>query len=106
VDEARRDFFNYSYSELAELLTQEFEASSFRATQLFEWVYRKGVTDVELMTNISRELRTKLASFFLFPKSRIADRRISVDGTRKYLFDVEGGALVESVMINRLYGDG
>jgi 23S rRNA (adenine2503-C2)-methyltransferase len=101
VSEAVRDFFNYSYSELAELLQTEFGATSFRATQLFEWVYRKGVTDFEQMTNISRELRSKLAAAVVFPKARIADRQISVDGTRKYLFEVEGGDLVESVMIKQ-----
>lgn len=101
MSEAVRDFFNYSYSELAELLEAEFGATSFRATQLFEWVYRKGVTDFELMTNISRDLRAKLSASFTFPKARIADRQISVDGTRKYLFEVESGDLVESVMIKQ-----
>lgn len=95
------DFYNYSYSELTELLKTRFDASTFRATQLFEWVYRKGVTDFDLMTNISRDLRAKLAEFFVFPKARIADRQISVDGTRKYLFEVEQGDLVESVMIKQ-----
>jgi len=101
VSDVVRDFYNYSYSELTELLTHEFGATSFRATQLFEWVYRKGVTDFEQMTNISRELRLKLAETFVFPKARIADRRISVDGTRKYLFEVDQGDLVESVMIKQ-----
>jgi 23S rRNA (adenine2503-C2)-methyltransferase len=101
VGDTSRDFFNYSYSELVDLLKTEFNASAFRATQLFEWVYRKGVTDFELMTNISRELRAQLAASFVFPKARIHDRRISVDGTRKYLFEVEGGDLVESVMIKQ-----
>jgi len=101
VSEAVRDFYNYSYSELADLLTSEYGATTFRATQLFEWVYRKGVTDLEQMTNISRELRSQLAASFVFPKARIADRQISVDGTRKYLFEVEGGDLVESVMIKQ-----
>ena len=95
------DFFNYSYSELSELLLSEFGAKQFRATQLFEWVYRKGVRDFDLMTNISRDLRLKLAERFFFPQARVADRQISVDGTRKYLFEVEGGDLVESVMIKQ-----
>jgi 23S rRNA (adenine2503-C2)-methyltransferase len=101
VSEAERDFFNYSYDELADTLNRDFGAAGFRATQLFEWVYRKGVTDFDLMTNISRDLRTKLAASFSFPKARIADRRISVDGTRKYLFEVEQGDLVETVMIKQ-----
>ncbi len=96
-----RDFYNYSYSELTELLETEFGATKFRATQLFEWVYRKGVTDFEQMTNISRELRVRLAASFVFPKASIHERRISTDGTRKYLFQVENGDLVESVMIKQ-----
>lgn len=101
MSDSKRDFFNYSYSELAEILEREFGATKFRATQLFEWVYRKGVTDFDLMTNISRELRVRLAESFVFPKARIHDRQISIDGTRKYLFEVEGGDLVESVMIKQ-----
>lgn len=98
---AKKDFFNYSYSELADTLEHELGANRFRATQLFEWVYRKGVTNLDQMTNISRELRVKLAEHFEFPKAEIHERHISSDGTRKYLFRVEGGDLVESVMIKQ-----
>jgi 23S rRNA (adenine2503-C2)-methyltransferase len=101
VSETIRDFFNYSYSELVELLEVEFGATKFRATQLFEWVYRKGITDFDQMTNISRDLREKLAATFVFPKAEIHERQISSDGSRKYLFRVEGGDLVESVMIKQ-----
>jgi 23S rRNA (adenine2503-C2)-methyltransferase len=101
VSDEIRDFYNYSYSELAELLENQFGATKFRATQLFEWVYRKGVTDFEQMTNISRELRVRLAESFVFPKASVHERRISADGTRKYLFEVEHGDLVESVMIKQ-----
>ena len=90
---ASKDFFNYSYSELVELLDKEYGATRFRATQLFEWVYRRGVTDFGQMTNISRVLREKLAQDFFFPAARIHDRQISSDGTRKYLFEVEGGLI-------------
>ncbi len=102
MSELSRDFYNYSYSELVELLKSEFGATSFRATQLFEWVYRKRVTDFSAMTNIGRELRARLADFFIFPAARIHERRISSDGTRKYLFEVENGDLVESVMIKQV----
>ena len=96
-----KDFFNYSYSELVDVLAREFDATKFRATQLFEWVYRRGITDIDQMTNISRELRLRLAERFVFPVAAVNERQISVDGTRKYLFEVEGGDLVESVMIKQ-----
>jgi 23S rRNA (adenine2503-C2)-methyltransferase len=102
VTQATLDFYNFSYSELVELLDKEFGATKFRANQMFEWVYRKGVTDFEQMTNIGRDLRERLSQRFVFPKARIHDRQISTDGTRKYLFEVEGGDLVEAVMIKQL----
>jgi 23S rRNA (adenine2503-C2)-methyltransferase len=101
VTAAKKDFFNYSYSELAEVLEKDLGANRFRATQLFEWVYRKGVTDLDQMTNISRELRARLVETFEFPKAAIHSRQISSDGSRKYLFQVEEGDLVESVMIKQ-----
>lgn len=101
MTEPSRDFYNYSYDELVEILEQDFGATKFRATQLFEWVYRKGVTDFDSMSNIGRELRERLAASFTFPKARIHDRQISQDGTRKYLFEVENGDLVEAVMIKQ-----
>jgi len=95
------DFFNLSHAELGDLLEARFGATRYRATQLFEWVYRKGITDLDEMHNISRDLRTRLATTLTFPKARIHERQISQDGSRKYLFEVDSGDLVESVMIKQ-----
>jgi 23S rRNA (adenine2503-C2)-methyltransferase len=97
-----KDFYNYRYSELVATLESEFGVSSYRATQLFDWVYRKRVTDFSQMSNIGRGLRTAFADFFYFPVANIHERHISSDGTRKYLFEVEEGDLVESVMIKQV----
>ena len=97
-----RDFFNYSYPELVGILEEDFGASAYRATQLFEWVYRKGVTDFGQMTNISQKLRDQFAEALYFPSAKIHERHISSDGSRKYLFEVEEGDLVESVMIKQV----
>jgi 23S rRNA (adenine2503-C2)-methyltransferase len=97
-----QDFFNFSYHELAEYLSVQLGTSRYRATQLFEWVYRHGITDLDQMKNIGGELRDQLRDHFAFPASLpIHDRQISSDGTRKYLFEVEGGDLIESVMIKQ-----
>jgi len=95
------DFYDYPYAELTKLLVDRFDATPYRATQLFEWAYRQGVSDLSAMTNISRELRETLALNLAFPKAKIHERQISQDGTRKYVFEVEDGALVESVMIKQ-----
>lgn len=95
------DFYQYSYPALAAHLEERFGLPAFRAHQLFEWVYRKKVTDVSAMTNISKELRTLLAGHFSFPEALVKERHISSDGTRKYLFQLANGDCVESVMIKQ-----
>lgn len=96
------DFFDLSYSELAEVLEKDLGTNKYRATQLFEWVYRHGLTDLEAMKNIGKDLRSQIGARLHFsPTPRIHERHISSDGTRKYLFEVAGGDLVESVMIKQ-----
>lgn len=95
------DFFSLSQTELAELLKERFGEPAYRAKQLFQWVYRQGVTDLTAMTNVKRELREELAKIFVFPEAGIVDRQISSDGTRKYLLEVSPGNNVEAVMIKQ-----
>ncbi|NQZ20038.1 MAG: 23S rRNA (adenine(2503)-C(2))-methyltransferase RlmN, partial [Bdellovibrionales bacterium] len=71
----------------------------FRAQQEYKWVYEKEVTNPELMTNLSKDFRRKLLDEVSFELPTMVDRRISVDGTRKYLFDIGQGQTVEAVMI-------
>ena len=72
---------------------------SFRATQLFRWIHHRGVGNFDDMTDLARSLRTKLAGVAeVRPLSMIADKG-SVDGTRKWLFDVGQGDAIETVYI-------
>src|SRR6185436_12858688 len=82
---AQRDFYDLSRDELAAVLKERFDAPSYRATQLFEWVYRSGVTDPSQMTNLPEAFRSQLAGAFTFPTTVTRERHISSDGTRKYL---------------------
>lgn len=94
-------FFSFSFDELAARLATERGEPSFRAGQLFEWVYRKGVIEPVEMTNISRGLREFVQQEFVFPKATIAHRSDSADGTRKYLVRLPSGTEVEAVMIKQ-----
>jgi 23S rRNA (adenine2503-C2)-methyltransferase len=71
----------------------------FRAEQLFKWVYGRGVTDFEGMTNISKPLRTKLAKNFVTARPGIARGLASSDGTHKWLLNLGDGNEVECVHI-------
>lgn len=71
----------------------------FRAEQVMKWIHHQGVRDFELMTNLGRGLRQTLAERAEIRPPEIADQQDSADGTRKWAVRVEGGGLVESVLI-------
>jgi len=81
----------------AQLLERGHE--SFRARQLFAWIYRRGVTDIDAMTDLPRELRATLASNFTLTTPAIANRERSSDGTEKFLLRLADGRQIESVFI-------
>ena len=81
----------------AELVTRGHE--SFRARQLFAWIYRRGVTDIDAMTDLSRELRATLSSKFTLTTPEIVNRERSNDGTEKFLLRLADGRQIESVFI-------
>jgi len=72
---------------------------SFRATQVFEWIYQKGATSFEQMTNLSKSLRDTLAAEFVVFSGEIIRRAASSDGTVKSLIRWPDGATSECVMI-------
>jgi 23S rRNA (adenine2503-C2)-methyltransferase len=71
----------------------------FHAQQIFRWVYKRGITDVAAMTDLSHELRTTLAEQFTISTPAIAARERSTDGTEKFLLRLADGLQVESVFI-------
>jgi 23S rRNA (adenine2503-C2)-methyltransferase len=77
---------------------------SFRAKQIFEWLYIKGATSFDAMTSLSLELRSKLKASFQFPILLQTRSLRSDDGeTEKFLWELPDGKKVESVLI--LSGD-
>ena len=71
----------------------------FRATQVYRWIHRRGVTDFGAMTNIPAELRTHLAKAFRIGGPSIRRKDVSTDGTTKLLLELEDGREIESVYI-------
>jgi 23S rRNA (adenine2503-C2)-methyltransferase len=67
----------------------------YRARQIADWVYRKGVTDPAKMTNLPAELASQVRVL----TSRVADRADSEDGTTKLLLELEDGQRIEAVLI-------
>lgn len=95
------------YNYTLEQMIDEFIAigeKKFRATQVFEWIYRKNVYDFNEMNNLSLDLRNKLSNIYSTNLLKIVEKQESRDGTIKYLFELEDGGLVESVLMIHDYG--
>lgn len=71
----------------------------FRAQQVMKWMHHQGVLDFDAMSNLGKGLREKLADIAIIAPPVIAEQQDSSDGTRKWAIRVEGGALVEAVLI-------
>lgn len=71
----------------------------FRAHQIFRWLYRRGASDFDHMTDLPRGLRTVLAAEFTLTTPRLMHRERSVDGTEKFLIALADGRNIESVFI-------
>ena len=71
----------------------------FRAKQVYEWLWQKQAHSFEAMTNLSKELRSKLAGHFVLPALQVDATQQSADGTVKSRFRTHDGHLVEGVLI-------
>jgi 23S rRNA (adenine2503-C2)-methyltransferase len=71
----------------------------FRAQQVLKWIHHAGVTDIEEMTNLGKALRDKLGDIAEVRPPEIVSQHDSSDGTRKWAIRVDGGGLIESVLI-------
>jgi 23S rRNA (adenine2503-C2)-methyltransferase len=77
----------------------------FHARQIFQWIYRRGVTDFEAMTDLGRDLRAQLAGEFRAATPEVVAREQSVDGTTKVLLRLADGKHIEAVCIPDSPGD-
>jgi len=96
------------YGKTIEQLNDEFlqiNQKKFRATQVFEWLYQKKATSFDQMSNLSKELREKLASLYYFENITIKEKQESSDGTIKFLFELSDGGLIETVLMRFNYGN-
>ena len=94
---------DYNLEELKEEFIKLGE-KSYRAEQVFKWLYVDKVSSFDDMTNLSKELREKLKQEFSMHNFKILKKQESVDGTKKYLFDVLDGNAIETVLMEYHHG--
>lgn len=105
--ETRQSIRSLTLDDLAERFAI-FGQKPYRAKQVIEWLYAKRVKDFASMTNLPAPLREQLAGEFSFDSLEVIRVLGSEDITRKFLFRLSDGALIESVLIPAspaLYGE-
>ena len=80
-------------------LLNKINLPNFRASQIWNWIYRSGTSDFNEMTNISKELRYLLSKNFNIWRPKISSTHQSQDGTIKWLLKLDDGNEVETVWI-------
>lgn len=103
----KKDLKSLSRQKLTEYL-EELELKSYRADQVFQWLYQKGVSSFDEMTNLSKDLRARLNEMACVKKIEIFSKQESKDGTIKFLFQLDdpNAYKVEAVLIPDFYDDG
>jgi len=87
-----------SYENLAQTL-QSWGVEGYRFDQLYQWIYQKDISAFEEISNLSKELRQKLAEHFWIGRLNASGVQSSTDGTQKFLFELGDGESVEAVLI-------
>lgn len=98
------NIYNYELSKL-EALMLSLGQKKFRATQLFSWLYLKGATSFDEMTDISLSFREQLKEMFYISKPKISTVQKSYDGTIKLLLELDDHSKVETVLMRYDYGN-
>jgi 23S rRNA (adenine2503-C2)-methyltransferase len=96
--DGRLNLVGLSKPELVAALA-ELGLPKFRAGQIWQWIYNRGVTDFGAMTNIAKATQGQLAEKFVVARPAIATAQVSSDGTRKWLLRQADGREIETVFI-------
>jgi 23S rRNA (adenine2503-C2)-methyltransferase len=86
--------YEYTLEELKERLKP-----SFRAKQVFNWLYKKYICNFDDMKNLPNDLKENLKETFKVQSLTILKKEISTDGSIKYLFQLEDGHTIETVLL-------
>ncbi|PTI96762.1 23S rRNA (adenine(2503)-C(2))-methyltransferase RlmN [Staphylococcus simulans] len=103
-DFEKQSIYSLRYEEMQAWLVEHGQ-QKFRAKQIFEWLYEKRVDTIDEMTNLSKDLRALLKDNFTITTLETAVKQESRDGTIKFLFELQDGYTIETVLMRHEYGD-
>ncbi len=94
----KESLFGKTLTDLQELCLQN-NLPKFTAKQICDWLYKKEISSIEEMTNLSKKARELLSEKYMFGLVEPIKVQESVDGTKKYLFSASGEKYIETAMI-------
>ncbi|MHD0397940.1 dual-specificity RNA methyltransferase RlmN [Staphylococcus simulans] len=103
-DFEKQSIYSLRYEEMQAWLVEHGQ-QKFRAKQIFEWLYEKRVDTIDEMTNLSKDLRALLKDNFTMTTLETAVKQESRDGTIKFLFELQDGYTIETVLMRHEYGN-
>lgn len=101
-EDGRIDLMGISRPRIRELFAEaglDARQAKLRSKQVYHWLYHRGVTDFEAMTDIAKTMRPWLAQRFVIGRPNVAEAQHSSDGTRKWLLRTDDGHDFEMVFI-------
>ena len=101
----KKDIKSLTFSEMKKEM-ESIEEKAFRAKQIYEWLHVKLADSFDEMTNLSKALREKLEATYEIPTVKMLERQVSkMDGTNKFLFQLQDGHVVEIVLMKYKHGN-
>ena len=99
------NIFGWTKERLAEAL-KEHDIPRFRADQIIRWMYQRGAASFDVMDNLAKPLRVRLAEQFSIERPKVISRLHSADGaTIKLLYEFADGQTAETVLMRHPYGN-
>lgn len=100
----KKSIYSLQLEELKDWLKDQGD-KPFRAEQIYDWLYKKRATSFEEMSNLSKPLRDKLEEHFVLTNLSTIIQQTSSDGTIKFLFEMQDGVSIETVLMRHEYGN-
>jgi len=100
-----KNIFDYTVNELTDLYISEFNQKKYRAVQTFKWLYQENEYDFFKMSDLPLDMRKNLSDNFSVFTLQQEQMKLSSDGTTKFLFKLEDGAAVETVLMKYNFGN-
>ena len=99
------NIFGWTKERLAEALKED-DIPRFRADQIIRWMYQRGAASFDVMDNLAKPLRIRLAEQFSIERPKVISRLHSADGaTIKLLYEFADGQTAETVLMRHSYGN-